>query len=223
MKFSLLGILSILLFLSSCKKSGSGSGSAAAYMTFTTGSSWNYEQVNNAAVPPSTSTYTLTSTNRDSTIDGVSFHVFSNSATGTSEYYSLSGGAYTTFQKLPDALGGTKVVNLYLKDNVEVNSTWAQTYNISYSGLPLVVTATNLLKEKGISLNVKGKSYTGVIHVQTTISIAGLPPTALTTDIHSYYAPKVGLIQSTNKVTLNYLGINNTTDVTTNLVSSTVM
>ncbi|HMK04242.1 MAG TPA: hypothetical protein VK489_08625, partial [Ferruginibacter sp.] len=97
------------------------------YMKLTAGSTWNYEVINNTT--PSTTLYTLTSTNRDSTVTGRSYHVFTNSSTGGSEYYNITGNDYYTFQSLPAALGGSKAENLYLKDNVGVGTSWVQIYN----------------------------------------------------------------------------------------------
>jgi hypothetical protein len=211
------------IFIFSCSKSSTEAPAAAEkFMSYSAGSTWNYQQVNNTP-PTSTSLYTVTSTNRDSTINGKTYHVFTNSSTGASEYYNNTGGDYYTFQKLPDALGGTKVENLYLKDNAAVNTSWVQTYNIVFSGLPLTVTTTNKIKETGISKTVNGTTYTGVIHVETTISVSGIPSSALTTDIQSYYATKKGLIQNSNIVHLNYLGVVNDSDVQINLLSSTIL
>ncbi|MBS1758047.1 MAG: hypothetical protein JSU03_12305 [Bacteroidetes bacterium] len=70
---------------------------------------------------------------------------------------------------------------------------------------------------------VNGKTYTKVIHVQSSISVDGVPATALTSDIQTYYAPKVGLIQNTIKINLNYLGLVSSTDTKTILKSSVIL
>lgn len=224
MKITIMCLGSVILLFSACKKSEPGGSTAAvAYMNYTAGSTWNYERIDSSAATPTISLYTLTSTNRDSTISGASYHIYTNSGTASSEYYAKVGNDYNTFQNLPAALGSTPVVNLYLKDNAGVNTTWSQNYIISYSGLPLTVTSTNTIKETGIAMSVKGKNYTNVTHVQTNLSVSGIPTSALVTDLHFYYAPGVGLIKSTNNITLNYLGITNNTKITTNLVASTLL
>lgn len=212
------------IFIFSCKKSGTDAPAAEKFMSYSAGSTWNYQQVNNTP-PVSTSLYTMTSTNRDSTINSKTYHVFTNSSTGASEYYNNTGADYFTFQKLPDALGGTKVENLYLKDNIAVGTSWAQPYTITLPGFPIpfAVTITNTIKEKGISKTVNGTSYTDVIHVETTIAVAGIPASAITTDIQSYYAAKKGLIQSKNVIHINYLGFVSDSDVQINLLSSTIL
>lgn len=194
----------------------------ASYMNVKAGSIWNYEEINN--VPPaSTITYTLTSTNRDSSINGNSFHVYTNSRTNASEYYGISGNDYSTYQSLPAALGGTKIINLYLKSSATVGFSWQQKYNISFGGFPFEVTLINTIEERGINKTVNGIAYTEVIHVKTTLSVGGVPSSSLVTDIHSYYAPNYGLIENRSKIDLNYVGIVSNTDVTTRLKTSNLL
>jgi hypothetical protein len=113
---------------------------------------------------------------------------------------------------------------IYLKDNSTAGTSWSQTFPATASGITFNATLTNTITEKGISKTVKGVAYTDVIHVTTvlTISVGGipLPPGALTTDIQSFYAPNIGLIQSTNKVDLDFGGLSEHTDQQTSLVSS---
>ncbi len=207
----------------SCSKNNNTTPAAADnYMNMRYGSVWNYEVLNNTP-PPSTSLYSLNSTSRDSTINAKSYHVFVNTPSGGSEYYFVTGTDYYTYQSLPAALGGTKVENLYLKAGATVNSSWSQTYNISYNSLPLAVTALNKIEEKGISRTVNGKTYNNVIHVSTTLSVAGVPPASLVTDIHYYYAPNYGLIESSSKISLNYFGIVNNSDFATRLKTATLL
>lgn len=213
----------LLLFIISCGKSDNPSPATTEnYMNMKTGSVWNYEVINN--VPPaSTSNYTLTSTNRDSTVDAKIYHVFTNSSNGASEYYRVSGTDYSTFQNLPAALGGTKVDNLYLKAGAAVGTTWAQSYNITYNSLPLTVTLTNKILETGISKTVNTITYNNVIHVSTGVSVAGIPSSALTSDINYYYAPNYGMIENTTILNINYFGIVSNTNTTSRLKTATLV
>jgi hypothetical protein len=195
---------------------------ATTYMNMTANSTWNYEQINNTP-PAVTSLYTLTSTNRDTTAAGNSYHVFTNSSTSASEYYRVSGSDYFTYQALPANLGGVKVENLYLKAGAAVGTSWPQVYTVTFSGIPLQVTVTSRIEEKGLTKTVNSLTYSNVIHVKTDIAIAGIPASALTTDIHSYYAPNAGLIENTNKINLNYMGIVNNTDITTRLKTAVLL
>ncbi len=194
------------------------------YMSLTAGSTWNYELVNN--VSTTTSTYVLTSTSRDSTINGKSYHVFTNSSGSANEYHNITANDYYNFRNLPGALGGSSVENIYLKDNAAVGASWSQTYPVTVSGVALNVVITNTIAEKGISKTVKGTGYNDVIHVTTaiTVTIGGipLPASALTTNIHFYYAGKFGMIQSSNVINLNYAGFIDNTNQQTSLVSANI-
>ncbi len=217
-KIHLVAII-LCFFVASCDKSNDPAPTPNPtdnFMNMKAGSTWNYEVTNNTP-PTNTSPYTLTSTNRDTTIAGKQYHVYTNSNNGASEYYYVSGTDYYTYQSLPAALGGSKVENLYLKAGAPVNSNWSQTYNISFNSLPLAVTVVNKIEEKGISRTVNGISYNNVIHVSTSLSVAGVPPASLITDIDYYYAPNYGMIENTSKININYLTIINNSDFTTRL------
>lgn len=224
MKKSVLPILALLAVAFSCKKSSSDpdTGTAAAkYMSFTANSTWNYQLVNNAT--PSTSNYVITSTNRDSTINGNAYHVFTNSS-GPNEYYFLTGSDYYTFRALGAGLGGSSIETIYLKDNSTVGTNWVKAVPITFAGVPVTVNVTNTIAAKGISKTVNGVTYTDVIQVTTTLAVPGLPPGAsITTDIQSFYARKFGMINNINKVTIVVPGFpTQTTDQLTNLTSADI-
>ncbi len=190
-----------------------------AYMSLSAGSTWNYELVDNVAA--STSPFTLTSTN-----NGKAYHVFTNSSGSANEYYNITGSEYFNFRSLPSILGVGNVENIYLKDNVAAGASWTQSYPITVSGVAMTFKLTNTITEKGISKTVNGTAYSDVIRVTTamdvTIGVLPLPPGALTTDIQSFYAPKFGLIQSKNKIDINFSGIVEHTDQQTNLKTADI-
>lgn len=221
-KIAILAFLVCILSISCQKNNNPDSTTVENFMNMKAGSIWNYETINNIP-PPTTSLYSLSSTSRDSTIDSKNYHVFINSGSGASEYYRVSGSDYYTYQSLPAALGGTKVENLYLKAGAAVGVSWAQTYNITYLSIPLVVTVTNKIESKGISRTVNGNVYNNVIHTSTVINVTGVSPTQLTTDIDYYYAPNYGMIENTSKINLNYIGIVNNSDFTTRLKNATLI
>ncbi len=215
MKKNIFAILAIGMLFSACKKSGSSGATAIPYMSTSANSTWQYENINNATGPsPVTTNYTITSTNRDTTISGRVYHVYTNTPGNTSEYYLISGNDYYQYRDLPAAIGGAKIEALYLKDNLAVGGSWSQSFNIFFSGITVPITVTYSILEKGISKTVNGISYTDVITVKTAIAINNplIPASALTTNIKSYYARKFGLIQSENNVVVNFMGINQTTD-----------
>ena len=216
-------ILTVLFIISgailSCKKEVSAPVvTSGTYMNFKPNSTWNYDLIDN--VTAAISNYTVTSTNRDTLANGKTYHDFTNS-TGVNEYYNFSGNDYYVFQSLPALLGGAAVQNLYLKDNVSINTSWNQEYKLTVSNLPLSIILTNTVTEKGVSKTINATNYTDVIHITTTISLSvlgmPLPAGALTTDIQTYYAKNYGMIQSKNKIGLNYNGVVSNTDQIINL------
>lgn len=223
MKNALLGPLTLSLLIISCQPEYNPGpiDPPVTYMPATAGSTWNYELINN--IPPATTTpFILTSTTSDSAINGKSYRVFTNSISAN-EYYNVTGNEYYNFRNLPAALGSSSVEYLYLKDNVDVGASWSQTYPVMVSGVSLNATLTNTIAEKGVSKTVNGATYNDVIHITTTVgvSIGGvpLPADAITSDIQSYYAARIGMIQSINNIKLDYGGYKDSTNQQTNLNS----
>lgn len=225
MKKILFGAIFLSLTAVSCSKDGDDEDLVAeSFLNTAAGSTWNYETTDNANPGPP-ETHTLTSTNRDTSIGGKSYHIYSNSATGESEYNSRTGNNYYRFQSLPDELGGSDVEELYLKSAASVNASWSQSYDLSASGFPVTITNTNRIMEKGISRTVNGTVYTNVTHVKTDVSLGGLPPgtATLTSDIHQYYAPNYGLIEGNVKITVDIMGSVESTDISTKLITATLL
>jgi hypothetical protein len=204
MKKTFLGVLALLAFGISCKKSGSTTDPAPSvkFMSLDAGNTWDYQITNN--LTSTSTTNKVISTSKDSSIGGKNYHVFTNSNGAANTYYNITGSDYWTFANLGLAGSGLTVENIYLKDNAAVNDSWDKSLTVPVTGFPngIPVTFTNKIAAKGISRTVSGKAYTEVIHVTTTAVVQGLPAGSLTTDIQSYYAPKVGLIESKNKISL---------------------
>lgn len=224
MKKIIIAILLGSFSLISCQKETSvPTVTASSYMSMTANNSWNYETTDN--ILKDSTEYTLTSTNRDSAINGKSYHIFTKTA-GANQYYNLSGNDYYTFQNLPVTTGINSIESIYLKDNVALNGTWSQSYTINASGVPLTINLLNTIAQKNTSLTVNGINYTDVIQVTTSLSASflgvPLPSSAITTDIQTYFAKKVGMILAKNKVSINYSGTINNIDETTYLKTSSV-
>ncbi len=222
-KFSLL--LVTVLFLISCKKNGGDPAPPApadTYFNNAAGSSWNYHSVDNSGLTPA-SDYTITSTSRDTSINGKTYHVYDNSD-GGNQYLNISGHDYYEFDSLPAGLGAGAIERLYLKDNLGLSNTWSQDLSVTIPGFPLQVpfTITNNITEKDVTRSVSGTNYSTVIHVTTTIHSSLIPSASLETDIDSYYAPKYGLIENSSVVHLNFSGIVQNLDTHTTLVSATL-
>lgn len=212
----------------SCKKSNDPApgGGADPYMSISAGSTWNYQFVDNMT-PANSNNYTVTSTTRDTTAAGKTYHVFSNS-NGRNEYYNITGSDYFRLQALSLGITDTTIVNLYLKDAAAVNTSWNQSYLLD-AGLPTLVEiiVTNKIQEKGITKTVGLLSYSNVIHVVTTISIPTITLLggSITTDIHYYYAPKYGMIQNDAKIDLVVaaLSLDQHTNTQTKLLGATIL
>jgi hypothetical protein len=198
-----LALILVPLGFLSCKKSSSDS-TPDQFMSFTAGSSWNYQQTTNpSSATPTNSNYTLTCSSNDTLINTKTYKKFT-STNGQTEYYNLTGNDYYTFYQLPAFLGGSRVENIYLKSNAPVGNTWTQNYPVTVSGFNLTLNLTNKIDSLGINRTVNGVTYTNVTLVKTDFTISGIPSFisyTLNTDIYYYYAPKVGQIENSQKIT----------------------
>ena len=169
------------------------------YMSTTPGNTWTYEEINNTP-PTSTANYTLISTNKpDTIINTHPYHILTNSIRG-SEYFYLNGANYYSFRGLPASAGGANIESLYLKSDAAVNASWSEAVTLTTPLGAVPITLTYTIKEKRISKTVNGTTYNNVIHVGGTLSAPAPFNTGLTSDLHGYYAPKYGLIQSEIKI-----------------------
>jgi hypothetical protein len=177
------------------------------FMTMTPNSSWDYETIDNNT--STTSAYTLTSTSKDSTISSKVYHVYTNSSNSSSEYYNITDINYYSFKELPATSGGGKFEILYLKDAALVGTTWSQPFSTVISSVPVSGIVNSKILELLASKTVSGNTYSNVIHVQTSLTIDGLPASIFTANsIDSYYAPKLGLIENTTSINSSTIGIN---------------
>ncbi|MFT3980345.1 MAG: hypothetical protein QM687_07745 [Ferruginibacter sp.] len=227
MKKTLFACLSAGLLVVSCSKSGGedNNSSTPSYLNTKTGSTWNYENIDNTNPSAPADEYVLTSTSRDTTVSGKTYHIYSDDA-GASVYQGKSGNDYSAFEALPDELGGSLVDNIYLKAAVATNSSWEQSYPLSVSGIPVTAKITQRIVEKGLAKTVNGHAYSSVIHVKTDIALTGLPAGLVTfsTDIHSYYAPDYGMIQRDARIDYTVTGSpTETSNTTTRLKTATLL
>lgn len=213
--------LSVALIFSACKKNDSGSTitTTDVYVNTTAASSWSYQQTDLSGTNPP-SNYTVTSSSNDTTINSRKYHVY-NYSYGGSEYLGVDGHDYYQYDSIPVS-GGINIERLYLEDNASVGTSWNQNFSLTIPGVPLPVplTVSNNIKERGISRTVNGTTYTNVIHVSTSLTSALIPASSFSSSIDSYYAPKYGLIENTTVINLNYLGLVENINVKTQLMSS---
>lgn len=223
MKSLLLPFCLIIFLITGCGKDDTTpdpNPQAETYITTSANSTWNYQESDN--IPPqSVSNYTITSTNRDTTISGKIYHIYSDSD-GENRFLNVTGHDYYQYDSLPLGLGAGVFERLYLKDDIAVGANWVESLTVDIPSLPIPIplTITNTVAEKGISRTVNNIEYKNVIHVSTSISSALIPAASLTTNISSYYAPKFGLIENSNVVALDYLGVTANINVQTKLLSA---
>ncbi|MEO8412239.1 MAG: hypothetical protein ABI472_01210 [Ginsengibacter sp.] len=223
MKIKTLLFLAILLFAMSCTKTEKSNipPTEDKYLTTSSGSSWNYHKTDSSGSTPVSSDYTLSSTSRDSSINGKSYHVFTIS-NGSNQYLYNNGNDYYQFDSLPVDLSAAPFERLYLKDNAALGTNWIQSLTVSISGNPIPVILKYTIEEKGISRTVNGMTYSDVIHVSTSISSSLIPPASFSNNINSYYAKKYGLIENSTIVSLNYPGFMQNIHIETRLVSASL-
>ena len=158
-------ILFIVLTAGNCKKPGNDNPPAAenTYQPLTVGSEWNYTVTGSNA-----GTFKVTILNRDTTVNGKTYSVASNSA-GPNEYYAKFASDYLRFNKFPE-LNNQLIELLYLKDNLAKGQTWTETktINATITGLgtvPVTATLVFTIAEKGIDHVVNGVTFKDVIKV----------------------------------------------------------
>jgi hypothetical protein len=219
---TILSLLAATLIFSACSKNNSsGSASADVYLNTSAGSSWSFTQTDETGTNPPAN-YTVTSTSNDTTVGSRKYHVFQYSY-GGSEYLGVDGNNYYQYDSIPVS-GGINIDRLYLETNAAVGDTWNQDFSLDIPGIPIPVplTVTNKIAEKGISRTVNGTQYSNVIHVTTTLSSALIPASSFTSSIDSYYAPNYGLIENTSVIQLNYQGLDENINVKTVLTGATL-
>lgn len=185
-----LAVCSLFLF-TQCKKDESAppqAGNTVNYSPLTVGSNWTY---NYTEVGSSPETFTLTVSDKDTVIGDKTYKVLNSSDNSGNNYMARIDSNYYRFATFP---GIGSFEELYLKDNRPVNSTWTDDVTFTLPGVPVPLTAdlTYLIKEKGISSVVNGKTYIDVIHVNIAVTVLG----ANFGGGDFYYAKDIGLIDA---------------------------
>lgn len=217
----LLYLAAFFILFQSCKKTPGTEGpqgSSALYLNTTAGSVWHYHEINASEGTPMESDYTVTSTSRDTSVNGKSYHVYTYSY-GGSKYLNKSGDDYYEYADFASL--GQAIERLYLKGKASVNTTWSQDVNIPVPNFPVSIKVKINNQIMGISSRtVNGKTYNDVVHVKTTLTSSDIPAGKLITDINSYFAPQAGLIENTSKVSLDFTGYELNVDLKTTLQSA---
>ncbi len=221
----LIGLCTILILSGcDCNKTVTTPPVPATFLPVKAGSSWTYTTQAYAPVP-STGTFTLKATAKDTVISSKTYKVFTNSS-ADNEYYNVTGTDYFQLGNL--AALNQRLELLYLKD-AAVGTTWAETKTITFPGVPtpINVPLNYSVTKKGISYVVGAKTFTDVTHVKITIgtlTVMGFPITPVS-DFNYYYARGVGRIYARTKLTISVplAGININNDDELKLTSYTIL
>ena len=233
-----------LFFVASCKKSDStGNGNnnipTDPYMTTAAGTTWNYKTHDNVTGADTNSI--TTSLNKDSLMLGKNYHLFSDKTIETDQtdtsYMSQVGNDYFQLDSLSSQIDPFEMK--YLSSSAAVGDSWTNSLSSTTSGATITATIKNMIEEKGGSITIGSKTYTNVIKVKTDITsaniqislpiigIQNITPTIIQ-DVHSYFAPKFGLIKRDYKLkitaTIPFQGTITITDMdkSTTLTNSSI-
>lgn len=213
-------ILTFLLgfFFVSCKKDDSNSGNNNStpdqFFSFGAGKTWVYNEHDNTS--NGDTSFTRTCTDALITKESNQYHVFldSNHVTNNidSSFYNIVGNEYFQYTILSAQLPGFK--EKYLVDNATVGMSWIIPYSATIGsgtmGATITANIVNTIEEKGSSLTVNNVTYSNLYKVKTeilnasvTLPTIGSLPTTITQNIHSYYAPKYGLIKNDRQLNIS--------------------
>lgn len=188
--------LYITLTSSDCNKTPSPDPTSNdTYQPTTTGSEWNYTTTGTTTSGPVNTAFKLTATGNDSSANGRTYRVFTNTA-GANEYYNKSGNDYyriSTFAGFP-----TPLEFLYLKENLSAGGTWSETKSVTISGIPVTANVTYSIVGSKYDTTFDGRSYKDVIRIKVTPSIPGV--SIENNDVYYLFAKNTGMIA--NKVRL---------------------
>jgi hypothetical protein len=202
-------VLAFFVMAASCNKEADNSGTSPTapgnFQPIKANSTWDYEIAN--LVTGINSVFQLKATSKDTTANGRTYRVFTNSV-GPNEYFNVTNEFHYQFGRF-DALN-TVLDLLYLRSDLAVNGTWDETKTINISGTPLNVKFTYTIAEKGIVYTVGSKLYQKVTRVHVVLSAPGVP--IASQDINFYYAENIGRIYSKVVLVVPLAGVNSSTE-----------
>lgn len=187
MKKFLVALSIAAIVFPSCKKDESSSGGVVSdsFSPGKAGSSWTYQST-------STGEYTLTMSNKDTTINGRVYNIY-NSTTGANEYRAKDGNNYYRFFSIPTLLDAG-LEELYLKSDVDEGGGWKVEQDINFGGVPPKVIFQYNIVTKGGTKTVLGKTYNNVTRVGLVVSVKNGPIASQTGNGTFYYSPDAGII-----------------------------
>jgi hypothetical protein len=170
------------------------------YAPYTNGSTFTFEIVSGTPAVTDSFTYRVT---KDTAIGGLTYRKLESDkpALGPTYYANYNAGVVTNITYNLSLQGFTlpSVKQTVLKDNVPVNNTWAESLDVTVSGITVPVSFSYTLVQKDFVKNILSKDYANTIYAKQIIgipaNIALLLNIPATTQIDNYFAKGVGLVQ----------------------------
>lgn len=218
MKKILFLALLLSFFAISCKKNDTNpvtnNSTPDQFFSFDSGKAWVYNE--HDSISNEDTAFSRTCTDGLIVLDSTQYHVFldSNHITNNidSSFYNLIGNEYFQYTILSPQLPGFK--EKYLIGDAPLGTTWTMPYTATIgSGTTSATISANIvntIEEKGTSLTINSTNYSNLYKVKSEIAnatvslpVVGNLPTTVIQNIHSYYAPKYGLVKSDRKLTIS--------------------
>ena len=232
MKKLLFSSACLLLLITSCKKTTPDPApapvAATPFMTYASGTTWDYQTTDN--VTTTVTPYTLTATSVDTAIGTKTYRIFNSvDANGTTEaYYNQTGNDYYEYTQL--SAQQPPIDLKYLSTSAAVGTTWSQPISVTQSGVTITANIKSTILDTGFVETVNNITYNRVIRVKTEITNLATNNALVTATVESQnisacYAPKYGLIKRefALHVTAIVLGTTTPTDVINNNTTNILM
>lgn len=187
-----------------------------SFVNHTKGSSWTY-RIKDLGEYVLDSTYTVTATGRDTSINNRKYYVYENSG-GENSYLSTFGPDYYEYSTLRGF--SNLAERLIIKPGLEVWNSWTDVVylKVPNTSIPLKFTFTNELREKGSSISVKGVIFPVAFHIVTMGKVEGSDIVSIVID--HFYSPNYGLVYMMTDIWLKYEGQTIRISETKSLISS---
>ncbi len=168
------------------------------YLPLTTNSNWSYSRYGNTG--NLLDTFYIYSTGTTKSVGANAFNILLDPNNGDSTYYRKGGGLYYQAANLDDLIGtGGLQQTIILKDNVPNASSWADSFNVNYNGIPVKLKATYTITAKAVPATTTGGTYADVIKVNAVYNAiaTGFPAFPIAT-IERWYAKGKGIVYEEN-------------------------
>jgi hypothetical protein len=167
------------------------------YAPYTNNSTFTFEIVSGTPSVTDSFTYTV---KKDTLIGGLTYRKLESNkpALGPTYFVSYNNGVVTNYSTDITIQGFAlpPITQTLLKDNVPVNTTWAESQNIIISGFTIPVSFNYSIVLKDVVKNILSKDYANTIYAKQIITVTSpIGPPPAPTQVDNYFAKGVGLVQ----------------------------